>query len=241
MFRRRTKRRLTRANETPNEDKNNRSNKEMYCVSRRNPKNKEYPNAADFAPSEQHASPLATTTVASCLSRDAEEGRKRATNEEIRDIIDDGIFHEFNKGYKHKGGEYRVCEHEGTSSVFLRRGMGNHNTNRRTNPVPDISKWICIHHSHASRIERNQPSSTPCHHSKCGEKMQIIMERLERKPSHSRERYLIWCQQIHHQNTEESESSFVETFHPLPVPNFPRLFAGHTWGEPFFHNMVCNR
>ena len=40
--------------------------------------------------------------------------------------------------------------------------------------------------------------------------------------------------------TEASESSFVETFHPLPVPNFPRLFAGHTWGEPFFHNMDCN-
>jgi hypothetical protein len=67
--------------------------------------------------------------VASCLSRDAEEGRKRVTNEEIRDIIDDGIFHEFNKGYTHKGGgvqyanmrEPRPCSYEelGTTTQIV--------------------------------------------------------------------------------------------------------------------------
>ena len=123
MLRRRTERRLTRANETPNEDKNNRFNKEIDSVNRGNPK-KQYPNAADFAPSEQHASPLAMTTVGSCcLPRDAEAGRKRATNEEIHDIIEDGIFHEFNKGYKHEGGS-TVCEHEGTSSIVLTKRNG---------------------------------------------------------------------------------------------------------------------
>ena len=45
--------------------------------------------------------------MSSYLSSVVEEGRRRATNEIVRDITKD-IFHEFNKGDKHDEGEKYV-------------------------------------------------------------------------------------------------------------------------------------
>jgi len=42
-------------------------------------------------------------TMSSCLSIDAEEGRKRRReiNKDVLDVIEEGMFHEFIKSYKH--------------------------------------------------------------------------------------------------------------------------------------------
>jgi len=173
--------------------------------------------------------------MGSSITIDAEERRRRA-NEDVLDINEGGISHEFNKGYEHEGKWYvkmdkpRKCSYKKNGKTIA---IGEPIPRQKSpkgfadiTPMPvelrgiNLAQLRAIKANAERRCEKEGWTDW---------KGNLLIP--EKVTMHDINKYIIIPY------TKESESLFVENLPSTADTQPPRFFVSHTWGETYFRSI----